>query len=103
MPVNMVLYNGAIHTMDPAQPRARAIAIAGRRIWAVGDDAEIKATLAHGGTAIDLQGLTVVPGFIDSHLHFMSYGLSLMEIDLAAVPTLDQALARVAARAERTP
>jgi predicted amidohydrolase YtcJ len=103
MPVNLVLHNGDIHTMDAAQPRAQAIAIAGNRIWAVGSDAEMKGLLAAGGNAIDLRGRTVVPGFIDSHLHFMSYGLSLLEIDLIAVPTLDEALARVAARAEATP
>jgi predicted amidohydrolase YtcJ len=43
-----------------------------------------------------------VPGFTDSHLHFMSYGISLLEIDLMAVPTLEEALERVAARAEET-
>ena len=103
MPVNLVLYNGDIHTMDAARPRARAMAIAGSRIWAVGGDAEMRALLAHGGQAIDLQGHIAVPGFTDSHLHFMSYGLSLMEIDLHAVPTLEQALAHVIARAENTP
>jgi hypothetical protein len=52
---------------------------------------------------MDLEGRTVVPGFTDSHLHFMSYGLSLMLIDLAEVPTLEEALGRVAAKAESTP
>jgi predicted amidohydrolase YtcJ len=103
MPVNLVLYNGSVHTMDAARPRARAIAIASNRIFALGDDARMRALLGPGGTAIDLRGRTVVPGFIDSHLHFMYYGLSLLEIDLMAVPTLAEALARVSARAEKTP
>jgi predicted amidohydrolase YtcJ len=103
MPVDLVLYNGNIHTMDAARPRARAVAIAGNRILALGDDADMKALLGPGRTAVDLRGQAVVPGFTDSHLHFMSFGLSLMEIDLMAVPTLDEALARVAARAEKTP
>jgi predicted amidohydrolase YtcJ len=103
MPVNLVLYNGNIHTMDAARPRARAMAIAGSRILALGDDTAMKALLGPNGTAVDLRGHTVVPGFTDSHLHFMHYGLSLIEIDLMAVPTLDEALARVAARAEKTP
>jgi predicted amidohydrolase YtcJ len=103
MPVNLVLYNGNIHTMDAAQPRARALAIAGNRILALGDDADMKALLGPHGIAVDLRGLAVVPGFTDSHLHFMSFGLSLMEIDLMAVPTLDEALGCVVARAEETP
>ncbi|MBN1661527.1 MAG: amidohydrolase [Anaerolineae bacterium] len=103
MTANLVLYNGDVHTMDTAQPRARAIAIAGQRILALGDDAQMRALLGPGGTAIDVGGRTIVPGFIDSHLHFMSYGLSLMEIDLMAVPTLAGALERVSARAAMTP
>ena len=103
MQADVVLYNGDVHTMDAATPRARAIAIAGNRVLAVGSDAEIRALLAPGGRAVDLLGRTVVPGFTDAHLHFMSYGLSLKQIDLAQVPTLEEALARVAARAATTP
>ena len=98
-----VLYNCEIHTMDSDAPCAQATAIAGNRVLAVGSDAEMRALLAPGGEALDLQGRTVVPSFTDAHLHFMSYGLSLKEIDLAGVPTLEEALARVAARAAETP
>jgi len=100
---DLVLYHGNIHTMDATMPRAQAIAIAGNRVLATGSDAEIRALLAPDGEAVDLRGRTVVPGFTDCHLHFMSYGLSLKEIDLAGVPTLEEALARVAARAAETP
>ena len=103
MQADLVLFNGNIHTMDAATPQARAIAIMGNRVLAVGDDDAMQALLAPEGKAIDLGGRTVVPGFTDSHLHFMSYGLSLMEIDLMAVPTLEEALDRVAAKAETTP
>jgi predicted amidohydrolase YtcJ len=98
-----VLYNCDIHTMDSDVPRAQAIALAGNRVLAVGSDAEMRALLATRGEALDLQGRTVVPGFTDAHLHFMSYGLSLKEIDLAGVPALEEALARVAVRAAETP
>jgi len=100
---DLVLYNCDIHTMDAGVPRAQAIAIAGNCVLAVGSDAEMRALLAPKGEALDLGGRTVVPGFTDAHVHFMSYGLSLREIDLAGVPTLEEALARVAARAAETP
>ncbi len=103
MQADLVLFNGNIHTMDTASPRVQSVAIAGNRIVAVGSDAETRALLSPKGKEIYLQGRTVVPGFTDAHLHFMSYGLSLKEIDLAQVPTLEQALARVAARAAETP
>ena len=77
--------------------------MAGNRVLAVGSDAEMRALLSPEGEGMNLQGRTVVPGFTDSHLHFMSYGLSLKKIDLAEVPTLEEALARVAARAAKTP
>jgi len=100
MQADLVLYNGDIHTMDAATPRAQAVAIAGNRVLAVGSDAKV---LSPKGEGVNLRGRTVVPGFTDSHLHFMSYGLSLKQIDLAKVPTLEEALARVAARAQTTP
>jgi predicted amidohydrolase YtcJ len=103
MQADLVLYNGNIHTMDAAMPRAQAIAVAGNRVLALGSDAEVQALLSSKGRAVDLMGHTVVPGFTDSHVHFMSYGFSLREIDLAQVPTLEEALARVAARAETVP
>jgi len=103
MQATLVLYNGDLHTMDAATPRAQALAIAGNRVLATGSDQEMRALLASDAKSLDLQGRSVVPGFTDSHLHFMSYGLSLMLIDLAEVPTLEQALARVAARAQTTP
>jgi predicted amidohydrolase YtcJ len=103
MEADRVLYNGKIHTMDSAVPQARAIAIAGNRVAAVGSDDEMRSLLRDGGEAIDLGGRTVVPGFTDAHLHFMSYGISLKQVDLAEVPTLEEALSRVAAGAAATP
>ena len=98
----LILYNGRLHTMDRRQPHASALAIVGDRIVAVGDDSLRK--LAGATTQmIDLGGRTVTPGFIDAHLHFLAYGLSLREIDLINVPTRDAALERIAARAAATP
>lgn len=103
MQATLVLFNGNIQTMDAAQPRAQAVAIAGDRVVAVGSNQEIRARLAEGGATIDLGGRTVTPGFIDAHLHFLSYGLSLRQIALIGVPTLAQAQARVAEKAAATP
>ena len=103
MQAEMVLLNGKIHTMDPRLPRASAAAIAGDRFLAVGGDAEMRALLAPGGRVVNLGGATVVPGFIDAHIHFLSYGLSLQEIDLSGVRSLSSALGRVKEGAANTP
>lgn len=99
---DLVLLNGNIHTMDAARPHASAVAIARNRVLAVGDETEMRALLRPGGEAIDLGGHTVVPGFVDAHLHFASYGLGLKRIDVG-VTSLTEALSRVAAAAEITP
>lgn len=103
MKADLILHNGAIYTMNAAKPRAEAIAIAGGRVLAVGGNAEIQSLRATQGREIDLGGRTVTPGFTDAHLHFLSYGLGLQEIELAGVATLAEALASVAARAAATP
>lgn len=103
MQADLILYNGDIHTMNPAAPRGQAIAIAGDRVLAVGGNDEIRALAAPPGKTIDLRGRTVTPGFTDAHLHFLSYGIGLQEIELAGVPALEEALTLVAARASLTP
>ena len=103
MQAELVLYNGKIHTMDPATPQVSAVAIRDDRFIAVGSDAAMRDLFAVPGKAVDLGGRTVVPGFIDAHIHFLSYGLSLREIDLANTSTLASAQERVWTRAEATP
>ncbi len=103
MTVDLVLLNADIRTMDPARPRAKALAVAGSRILALGTDGQMRALLARGGRVLDLGGRTVVPGFTDCHLHFTSYGLSLSRIDLLDTTCMEEALDRIAAHAAKTP
>lgn len=72
LPADVIFYNGNTITMNDQQPQAQAIAIAGERIVAVGANEEV---LTHQGSAtqlIDLEGKTVMPGFIDDHSHRMT-------------------------------
>jgi predicted amidohydrolase YtcJ len=103
MRADLVLTNGTIYTMDKRTPRAQALAIAGDRVLAVGDNAEMRGLLAPGGRVVDLAGRLVTPGLIDAHLHFLSYGLSLQRIDLMETPSLDAALEKTAQSAAVTP
>jgi predicted amidohydrolase YtcJ len=103
MQIDTLFYNGKIHTLDATQPRAEAIAIAQDQIVAVGADATIRSLASSATRQMNLQGRTVLPGFIDAHIHFLGYGQSLKEIDLMGAPTLEAALATVAEHAARTP
>ncbi len=61
--------NGTILTMEKGQPNAQAIAIKGDRILAVGSESEVMQFNGEGTELIDLNGMTMTPGFIDSHAH----------------------------------
>ena len=66
---NLVLYNANIFTVDPRLPSARAVALWGDRIYAVGSNDEILALAKSNTKRVDLAGSTVLPGFIDAHTH----------------------------------
>jgi len=94
-----VFYNGTIYTMDDAVPRARAVAVAGGRIIAVGDDEAVLALAGEGTPRYDLGGRCVLPGFVDAHTHFSGYALSLASLDLVGTSSLDDIVRLVASRA----
>lgn len=65
----LVLLGGKVFTADTAQPWATAVAIAGRQILAVGDDAPVRALAGPRTRVVALGGRVVVPGFNDAHMH----------------------------------
>jgi predicted amidohydrolase YtcJ len=94
--------NGRIWTGNSAQSEAEAVAIAGDRIVAVGSSAEIRSRAGSAET-IDLEGRFVVPGFIDSHVHFLDGGFRLSSVQLRDARTRDQFVARIKAFAATVP
>lgn len=62
-------FNGTVRTMDPACPVARAVAVRGGKIIAVGEKEACAAALEKGYEPVDLRGCALLPGFIDTHLH----------------------------------
>jgi predicted amidohydrolase YtcJ len=96
-PADLLLVNANVLTMDPARPRATAVAVASGRILAL--DAAPGDLPAR--EVADLHGLTVLPGFHDAHNHTAWFGLTLIEADLRApaVTSLDELYAAVARQA----
>jgi len=80
---NLVILNASVLTMDAATPAARAVAVAGNRILAVGDDDDIRALAAPDARVIDAGGATVMPGMTEAHLHLFSgaFGRRLLQLD----------------------
>jgi len=93
--------NGRIYTMDEEDSQAEAFAVRGGRIVAVGSSEELQASVRAKQT-VDLQGKTVLPGFIDSHAHLMGLGLAKMTIDLVGSASEAQIAALVAERVRKS-
>ncbi len=102
--IDLVLYHGKIHTLDPSRPVVSALAFRDGRIVFAGDDAAALDLLPHrtADNAVDLQGACVLPGLTDAHLHFQLFSLALSAVDVET-ETLDAALQAVADRASHTP
>lgn len=82
---DLIITNGRILTMDTAQPRAEALALAQDRILAVGTAAEIRKLAGPDCRIIDAKGATVMPGLIESHLHLFMGGSELSHLQLLGI------------------
>ncbi len=100
---DLILVNGAVHTMDRTNPKASAVASSGGRIVYVGSD---KGALGYKGAAarvIDLHGKMVLPGFQDSHIHLVTGGLESGQCSLTGLKTREQVFEKIKAYAAANP
>jgi predicted amidohydrolase YtcJ len=93
----LVFLNANVLTMGAGQ-RAEAIAIRDDRIAAVGCDGQIESLAGPSTKIIDVKGATILPGFTDCHIHLIEYGLSLRNLDLRLVRTIEELKKKVAER-----
>ncbi len=96
------LYNARIHTQDPAQTKATALAIHNDIVEAVGSDADVLALARPGDPREDMRGRVIWPGLTDAHLHMQYYAGFLQMID-CETGTKEECLRRVAERARTAP
>jgi predicted amidohydrolase YtcJ len=85
MSAELIITNAKVLTMDDAQPRAEAVALRGGRIMAVGSRAEVEALAGPGTRVVDAGGRTLLPGFVESHLHLVLGGNELTQLQLGGV------------------
>jgi len=94
-----VLLDGKVITMDDQKPRAEAVAVKdGKFLW-VGTNGEVKQAIGKATQIKNLKGMTIVPGFIESHNHTLMFGLGLSAIDLTKVHSIEEMIDRVKERA----
>jgi predicted amidohydrolase YtcJ len=97
----LVFQNANIITMDMDQPYAETVITSGSKITYVGDASEAQSYINKKSQFIDLQGKTMVPGFIDGHAHLWGLGEALINIDLSDIQSWDEAVLLVKTAAEQ--
>lgn len=102
-PLTIAVVNGIVWTGEPDKPWAEAVALSGDRIAAVGSTAEIRHGVSPQTKVIDARGGMVVPGFIDSHVHFLAGGMNLASVQLRDAKTPSDFISRIKAFAATVP
>lgn len=103
MPADLLFVNGPIFTAGPARSFARALAVTGDVITAVGDEATVSESAGPATRVIDLAGRLLTPGFQDAHCHPGGSGLDLLRCSFAGCDNADDAIAYIAGYAARHP
>lgn len=99
---DLIITNAKIWTVDKSLPTAQAVAVLGDRIVAVGSNTEVDAWRAPHTHVIDAGGKLLLPGFNDAHVHFVSGGMQLDNIQLNDATTPEEFARRIGERARVT-
>jgi hypothetical protein len=87
--IDLIFTHARVFTSNPDQPHAEAVAVSGNRIAAVGTQEDILEFKKINTRVVDAQGCTLMPGFIDSHVHLLIGSAELDNVFLDDVHTLD--------------
>ncbi|CAM5791374.1 amidohydrolase [Brevibacillus borstelensis] len=100
-----VFLNGQVITVDRYERIVEAVAVSGNRISAVGTNEEVSKYIGPLTRVIDLEGKSLLPGFIDSHLHITIYGTNKLGVDCKArgIDSIEDLLEALREQASRTP
>lgn len=82
MSASLIITNASLLTMDAARPRAAAIAVAGNRIARLGSHAEVMAEKGPSTRVVDAGGGSVIPGFVEGHMHLFAGAGELTHLQL---------------------
>jgi len=100
---DLIIRNAKVWTVDKDHPTAQAVAVLGDRIVAVGSNADVEAWRGARTRTIDASGKLLLPGFNDSHVHFVDGGLSLDSVQLNDATSATEFARRIGEQARKTP
>lgn len=92
---DQVFLNGAVYTVNGAQPWATAVVIQSGRIAYVGGDEGARQYISENTEVVDLDGRMLMPGFHDSHMHPMAAGTRFLRCRLHGLAWPDEVLAKI--------
>ncbi|XP_004514888.1 protein LONG AFTER FAR-RED 3 isoform X2 [Cicer arietinum] len=92
---DLIIKNGVIYTSDESLPFAQSMAVANGRVLRIGNHSFVQEVAGYGTQVLDLEGKVVVPGFIDSHVHFISGGLQMMQVQLRGVNEKEEVIRKI--------
>ncbi|MFO7681377.1 MAG: amidohydrolase [Chloroflexota bacterium] len=99
MHADLIIHHAKIYTVDPQLPWAEAVAVHNGRFLAVGANDDILNLAGPQTRVIDGNGRLLLPGLIDSHVHFLDTAVRRQQLSLFGVADFDDALRRIAAAA----
>jgi predicted amidohydrolase YtcJ len=99
----LIIINANVYTVDKQHPKAEAVAVIGDRIVAVGSRKEIDLWRGPQTKVMDASGKLLLPGFNDAHVHFISGGAQLDQVNLTDAATPQEFAKRIAAQVSKTP
>lgn len=98
---DLVLFNGNIWTVNTHEPWVESVAVKGDRILEVGLTEAVLKLAGDSTQRVDLKGAFVLPGFIDSHTHFLDGGISLSRIQLRDAGSRNEFIQRIKEKARQ--
>lgn len=97
LPADLVIRGGVIYTVDPAHPKADAVAIRAGKIVAVGNASDMDKFTGDQTEFLELEGRVATPGFIEGHGHLMGIGYNELELDFMQATSFDEIISMVKA------
>lgn len=101
---DVIFKNGKVLTVNHKDEIVEAVAVKGKKILAVGTNAEMECYQGDNTKIIDAEGKTVMPGFIDAHIHFGMYGLldhGIIDINYPKAKSIEEIKALIKADAAK--
>ena len=99
---DLIITNAKVWTVDKSNPAAQAVAVLGERIVAVGSNTDVEPWRGSNTRVLDAGGKLLLPGFNDSHVHFIDGGMQLDAVQLNDVTNPQEFARRIGDKAKKT-